>query len=130
MTQETAINSARPPVGMNPEVDHTRTPWKKGVGRHDDGHTITSPTGAPVAFFQNQSDRDLALYFVNVHDGVVRVLEECADKFDFIARGSKAHDGTAACATQFAATARTYAEILRKAGRVEGTTTMASGTSE
>lgn len=105
---------------MNPTGGcYTPTPWKKGTHRYDDGHTITSQTGAPIAFFQNQNDRDFALYFVNAHDGMIRILQEFADKFEFIAHGSRAHDGTAACATEFAATARAYVDIFRKVGQAE-----------
>lgn len=121
MTHEPAIDLIERPTGMMTAAGgaHTRTPWKKGIGRYDDGHTITSQTGAHIAFFQDQQDRDFALYFVNVHEGMIRMLEDCADKFDFLAKGSRAHDGTAACAAQFATTARAYAEILRKAGQIE-----------
>lgn len=116
-----------PMTVANPtDVHHTPTPWKKGVGRHDDGHTITSQSGAPIAFFQNQDDRDLAVYFVNVHRGVIRILEELADKFEFIAHGPSAQNGTTTCAREFAATARAYADIFRKVGQIEtGKTTEA-----
>ena len=109
----------RPIRVVAPSGGHTPMPWKKGGGRYDNGHIITSQTGAVIAFFQNEADRDLALYFVNARDGMVRVLEECADKFEVIAQGSKAHDGTAACATEFATTARTYAEIFRNVGEIK-----------
>jgi hypothetical protein len=84
------IDSANPTGGK-----HTPTPWKAApavAAPSTPGEFAIVQTGGHVdwqiATFQREADRDLALYFVNAHAGMLAVMRSHAEAFDFIAKGT------------------------------------------
>jgi hypothetical protein len=74
---------------------HTPTPWQaKPAVAHSappGEHAIVESGGHidwQIAVFQNEADRDLALYFVNAHAGMLALLRSHAEAFAFIAKGT------------------------------------------
>jgi hypothetical protein len=81
---------------------HTPTPWES----FQDNHITRGEY--PVAVFTNKEDRDLALYFVNVHAGMIAVLRNAASSFAFLARSTE-DPGTKSFATERAEETLAYA---------------------
>jgi hypothetical protein len=72
-------------------TDHTPTPWEKAPPSRDYGYGIAEysrTSRTVIANFQHEADRDLALYFVNAHAGMLAVMRTQADALDFIAKGA------------------------------------------
>jgi hypothetical protein len=78
------IDTANPTGGQ-----HSSTPWQKAPGSLGDyGIARADDVGMLIANFQREEDRDIALYFVNAHPGMLAVMRSQADAFDFIAKGA------------------------------------------
>jgi hypothetical protein len=79
------IDTANPTGGQ-----HTPTPWKKtppsGYGVAD--IATNDDNEALIASFWREADRDLALYFVNAHAGMLGLMRSHAEAFSFIAKGT------------------------------------------
>jgi hypothetical protein len=93
---------------------HTPTPWKAApavAAPSAPGEYAIVQSGGHVdwqiATFQRVSDRDLALYFVNAHAGMLAVLRSQADAFAFIAKGT-ADDGMRSYTRNMAELGHTY----------------------
>jgi hypothetical protein len=65
---------------------HTPTPWKAKDGAGSN-YQIFAPDRW-IATFDDKCDRDLALYFVNAHAGMLAVMRSDASAFGFIARAT------------------------------------------
>jgi hypothetical protein len=75
------IDTANPTGG-----GHTPTPWQKAPGSLGDyGIAGAGDVGTLIANFLREEDRDLALYFVNAHAGMLAVMRNNADAFKFLA---------------------------------------------
>jgi hypothetical protein len=105
---------------MNPTgLAHTPLPWSKGTPSVDEGHSISAPDGTLVGFFGRREDRDLALYFVNVHAGMIAVIRDFASTFDFLAEGSSEPAAKDFFREQ-AEKARIYADLFARLGKPQG----------
>lgn len=117
------------PTGLN----HTPTPWQKGpvfsvsgdpepLSLGDDGHTISSGAGAVIARFERTEDRDLALYFANVHAGIIGFLRNQAVSFDFAADAAVDKDpALESFLRERAEITRIYADLFCRLGVPEAT---------
>jgi hypothetical protein len=96
---------------------HTPTPWKKGDRIGD--CSIETETGLLVAYFRRKEDRDLALYFANVHPGMILLLRNVAAAFAFI--GGAAEDaGLQSYAFNMVETTTIYTDLFCRMGKLAG----------
>jgi hypothetical protein len=93
---------------------HTPTPWHKGQGEH----SIMTETGTPIAWFRREEDRDLALYFTNVHASVISLLRNAAQNFESIAQAS-VDSGLCSYARESAAALSAYADVFCRLEKIE-----------
>jgi hypothetical protein len=96
------IDTANPTGGQ-----HTPTPWQKARSREIFSIARADDIGALIANFLNEADRDLALYFVNAHAGILALLRSQADAFGFVAMAT-ADEGLREYAYNMAELGRTY----------------------
>ena len=111
---------------------HTPTPWKAGddrVGMRPetalnmaDGFQIRSSGGthgdALIAVFKHKPDRDLALYFTNVHAGMIALIRNYARAFEFIAKNHPSAPDRE-YARNAAEQANIYADLFCRLGKPE-----------
>jgi hypothetical protein len=106
---------------------HTPTPWEKGYAEGEYPN-IMHGGGAVIAVFAREADRDLALYFANVHPGIISLIRTVAGAFEFIARST---DDAALrqFAREHAGMASTYADLFCALGKpvIEGEGENSSG---
>jgi hypothetical protein len=94
---------------------HTPTPWKATPA-----DCIVSMDGALIASFVRPADRDLALYFANVHPGMISLIRTMGNGFAFIAN-TTADDATRRFAREHADMAQSYADLFCRLGKpIEG----------
>jgi len=100
---------------------HTPTPWKAGHSNAAAGlFTIVGNDDRPLACFGKAKDRDLALYFTNVHAGIVMLMRSTAETFQFLANTS-AEPATKAMAKQQAEQLTIYADLFCRLGKPDET---------
>jgi len=97
---------------------HSPLPWKADK---DDTGRIASDSGTFVGYFRRPEDRDLALYFTNVHAGMIGLIKQMADSFEFIGRATD-DPSLRSIAADRAETARIYAALFARLGKPEGET--------
>jgi hypothetical protein len=97
---------------------HTPLPWRKPV-RADNGRIIESEIGVAVGYFQRAEDRDLALYFANVHPAIITMLRSLATSFAFIGAAT-ADPSLRTYADHLAETTTIYTDIFCRLGKLEG----------
>jgi hypothetical protein len=90
---------------------HTPTPWH-AVGDHAIGKNDQE-----LAVFCRGADRDLALYFTNVHPGTISMLRNFAGAFAFLAADSTLGEAQRHFARTQAETAVMYADLFCRLGR-------------
>jgi hypothetical protein len=90
---------------------HSAIPWVA------DGEFGITAAGATIARFRHGEDRDVALYFVNVHAAMIGMLEAQVRAWEFAAAGGD--DAVRAFAETQAETSRAYAQVLSRLGKVE-----------
>src|SRR5262245_58805315 len=96
------------------DVTHTPTPWHKGQGEH----SITTETGTPIAWFRREEDRDVALYFTNVHGSVISLLRNAAHNFESIAQAT-GDSALSSYARESAAAMSAYADAFCRLEKIE-----------
>jgi len=76
---------------LNPTgLPHTALPWKKAFPHPDVPaakcmHGIIDQADKIVGLFPNETDRDLALYFCNVHAALLAIIRDFGARFEFAA---------------------------------------------
>lgn len=90
---------------------HSAVPWAPS------GAFEITAAGAPIAYFRHTEDRDLALYFTNVHPGIIALLRSAAASCDFIAAAAGGEPGLRAIAHGQAEQLRIYAELFCRLGK-------------
>jgi hypothetical protein len=120
---------------------HTPTPWRKATEgdaieksvtfyqtmlksldeKKWSERAIADGDGKVLAFFLRPEDRDLALYFTNIHAAVIGYLRALANSFDFI-KASTADEACQAFAENQATLCRAYADLFARLGKPEETT--------
>jgi hypothetical protein len=99
---------------------HSPLPWRKPE-RADNGRLIESETGVTIGYFQRAEDRDLALYFANVHPAMISLLRNLAAAFAFIGVGTNADDtGLRSYANNMAKSTTIYTDIFCRLGKLDG----------
>jgi hypothetical protein len=98
------IDSANPT-----KTAHAPTPWQKAPGSLGDyGIARADDIGVLIANFQREADRDLALYFVNAHAGMLMLMRSQANAFRFIAKAAGDDAGLRSYANSMAELADIY----------------------
>ena len=90
---------------------------RRTSGRADSAmpYTITR-NGRIIAFFESETDRDLCLYFANVHCSMILLLQKVAGTFEYI-RNSTGFTGVRNYLTNQIECYRAYAEVFRRLGK-------------
>jgi hypothetical protein len=115
---EALVKKHRNPTGLA----HTPLPWQKALTSmpaDDEGHAIADKDGVLLGFFRKQADRDLALYFVNVHAGMIAIIRDFAGTFEFLAAGT-GDDAAKHFYMEQAEKARIYADLFARLGMPQG----------
>src|SRR5262245_21018527 len=96
-------------------LDHTHTPWK--AADVEDQYLITDNDGQWLAIYRRAVDRDLALYFTNIHAGFIALLAGFGGAFDVLT--GNCGDGFSRFAEQQAELARIYGALFKRLGKPE-----------
>jgi hypothetical protein len=98
-------------------VKHTRTPWGAAETANDLS-IIVDGNGHMLASFTRKPDRDLALYFVNVHAVIIGLLRHQAAAWEFA--GKSTFDANLREFTfKQAEMLRNYADLFCRLGKQE-----------
>lgn len=67
----------------------TPTPWRKhdrtrGIYRY----ALRDANGVTVTRFVTREDRDFALFWINTHAGIIAILRQSMDSYEFLSHGA------------------------------------------
>ena len=94
--------------------EHTPTPWRKR-----DGGEIDDGRGHLIAAFRADADRDLALYFTNIHAAVIGLVRKHAAAFPFV-RDRTSDPVLRSFAEHQAELCTIYADLFTRMGKPNG----------